>query len=264
MRGPLRFMLGAPPRTILLGTFMPEVREYLARVEDADSARLETPVLNVMGTLAQYRIPLLGGAVFMAGARTLPGALVPMVGPAPTQSNLIGADYTRLQGVKFNGINKVVSTNVVGSTLQQDNHHMGVGISIAPTITGRIGIGHGGSSAGALNIAVPGGLVTQVSYRSRSSASRNLTVTAPEWVDFHGLSRSNSSEYEYRSGSQSITFAQVSSAAATGTISVGADSGGSFFSDAGIRFYTLGTSIDLAEMRTRFNVAVSSLAALGI
>jgi len=69
----------------------------------------------------------------MAGARTLQGALVPLVGPAPTNLNFVSGDYNRKTGLKGNGTSKYLNSNRKIDEDPQDSHHNSVYVTEADT-----------------------------------------------------------------------------------------------------------------------------------
>jgi hypothetical protein len=60
----------------------------------------------------------------LAGPDTLAGALVPLVGPAPTNFNFVAGDYNRVTGLKGNGSNKYLNSNRLANADPLNNTHM--------------------------------------------------------------------------------------------------------------------------------------------
>jgi hypothetical protein len=78
---------------------------YLAAVEAADGGALEPATrlaVNafVKGCKADGIWPAIKASCILAGARTLTGALVPLVGTTPTSFNFVSGDYNRKTGLK--------------------------------------------------------------------------------------------------------------------------------------------------------------------
>jgi hypothetical protein len=76
-------------------TFDADAAAYLRAVEAADGQALETPVKRAVddffkGCKADGTFSALKAACLLCGARTLAGALVPLVGTAPTNNNFRG------------------------------------------------------------------------------------------------------------------------------------------------------------------------------
>jgi hypothetical protein len=93
----------------------PDARTYLLAVEQADGQFLESGVATAINTFvtgckADGIWTAIKASCILAGARTLNGALVPLVGAAPTNFNFVSADYNRKTGLKGNGSNKYLSS----------------------------------------------------------------------------------------------------------------------------------------------------------
>jgi hypothetical protein len=81
-------------------TFDPDAAAYLRAVEAADGQALETPVKRavddfIKGCKADGIWDAIKASCILCGARTLPGALVPLVGTAPSNLNFLPEDYNR-------------------------------------------------------------------------------------------------------------------------------------------------------------------------
>jgi hypothetical protein len=85
-------------------TFDPDAAAYLRAVEAADGQALETPVKRAVddffkGTKADGTFwDALKASCILCGARTLAGALVPLVGTAPTNNNFVAGTTTGRRG----------------------------------------------------------------------------------------------------------------------------------------------------------------------
>jgi len=80
--------------------FDADASTYIEAVEVADGQALETGVryaINdfVIGCKQDGIWDAIKASCIMAGARTLDGALVPLVGTAPTNYNFVAGDYNR-------------------------------------------------------------------------------------------------------------------------------------------------------------------------
>jgi hypothetical protein len=125
MQYPLRLLLSAPPSVRL----QPETTAYVAAVEAQDGQALESTVVAaidafITGCKADGVWNAIKAACILAGARTLNGALVPLVGPAPKGSNFVSGDYNRKTGLKGDGLAKRLDTQykISGSLTGQDLH----------------------------------------------------------------------------------------------------------------------------------------------
>jgi hypothetical protein len=103
-------------------TFDPDAAAYLRAVEAADGQALETPVKRAVddffkGHKGGRDVLGVEGSCILCGARTLAGALVPLVGTAPTNvaDGFVSGDYTR-GGSVFVRSRGAASTNGVFSS----------------------------------------------------------------------------------------------------------------------------------------------------
>ena len=199
------------------------------------------------------------------GARTLDGALVPLVGTAPTNNNFVSGDYNRKTGLVGNNSTKYLNSNRANDADAQNNQHL----------AGYVGEVVGSSSAlfavlGTGSVAIAGSSFMSfrpsdglMSYESRSNAT---------WVDggavtsarFVGISRSGSANFVVRYGASSFTRTQASATPAAGDIFVFArnQSGtGAAFSAQRLSFYSIGESLDLGLLRGRVDSLVSAIGA---
>ena len=102
---------------------------YIDAVEVADGQSLETATryaINnfVIGCKQDGIWTAIKSCCILAGARTLSGALVPLVGTAPTNiSNLfVSGDYNRKTGLKSDGSTKYLNSNY--TLTNRDNAHL--------------------------------------------------------------------------------------------------------------------------------------------
>ena len=80
---------------------------YIKSVEVADAQQLELAVAQainqfVLGCKADGIWSAIKASCILMGARTLTGALTPLVGSAPTNFNFVSGDYARKTGLKGN------------------------------------------------------------------------------------------------------------------------------------------------------------------
>jgi len=112
-----------------LATFDPDAAAYLRAVEAADGQVLETPVKRAVddffrGIKADNTFSAIKAACLLCGARTLAGALVPLVGTAPTNNNFVDADYNRETGLVGNGSTKYLDSGRENDADPQDSKHL--------------------------------------------------------------------------------------------------------------------------------------------
>jgi hypothetical protein len=109
----------------------PDAAAYITDVEAADAAAGQTGGLEertkiaidnfVLGCKADGIWSAIKASCILAGARTLAGALVPLVGTAPTNFNFASGDYNRKTGLAGNASNKYLSVANAGVT-KPSNH----------------------------------------------------------------------------------------------------------------------------------------------
>jgi hypothetical protein len=138
----VRVALSASPRVIALSRASAATRAYITAVEFADGQQLESSVLAPLVEFANWRIPLGGACCMFMGPRTLTGAFVPMIGPAPTGVNLVSGDYSRTLGIKGNATTKSINLNYTnGAYGTQDNRLAGVRVSEKATTNNDVFMG---------------------------------------------------------------------------------------------------------------------------
>ena len=131
-------------------TFDPDAAAYLRAVEAADGQALETPVKRAVddffrGTKADGTFGALKASCILCGARTLAGALVPLVGTAPTNvaDGFVSGDYTRggaTPGLKGDGTS-YLDSNRQASDDPLNDFHLSVHITEASTLPAGMYIG---------------------------------------------------------------------------------------------------------------------------
>jgi hypothetical protein len=254
-----RPLLGRPtPVTLPRGTALdPSAAAYLAAVEIADGQSLEAGVaaainLFVIGCKNDGIWNAIKASCVLAGARTLEGALVPLVGPAPTNVNFVSADYNRRTGLVGNGTTKYLSTNRNNNADPQNSKHLSAFVST-------IGAGFGNSLVAVGNATGRSMILTS----GQMTINRNsfFTASAPVAPSFVGAARADSSSVNVRINSVSTTSSSgPSETPSNENLNVfrrpGAD-----FSNHRIAFYSIGESLNLALLGARVTALINSLGA---
>jgi hypothetical protein len=241
---------------------------YITDVETADGQAMEERVKIaidnfVLGCKADGIWTAIKASCILAGARTLTGALIPLVGTAPTNFNFVSGDYNRKTGLVGDGSTKYLNSNRNNNADPQNSKHLSIFISAAASVDGTVYIGarpDGGSNAGATMLT-----------RSTSSNggvhlhSSTLSTTVSSATGFRGASRSESANYLHRSGSSSVSFAIASESPADRQIAIYAlmqNNNSSIIapSDARLAFYSIGESLDLALLDTRVTDLINAFA----
>ena len=241
-----------------------DAQAYITAVETADGQALETGVKDainafVVGCKADGIWTAIKASCILAGARTLAGALVPLVGAAPTNFNFVSGDYDRKAGLVGNGTTKYLIANRAYNATPANNEHLSVyrsvaaqgnqigGGTISPQCLSRIGY-------------ISSGLYVEL--QSLGNAASSVSYTG-----FMGSSRSSSSSVAFRRGSASVTLSTSSVTRSSTSTSYGvfcanySDLAASGPSASRLAFYSIGESLTLALLDSRVSTLISDLAA---
>jgi hypothetical protein len=256
---------------------------YITAVETADAQALEEgtkiAIDNfVLGCKADGIWTAIKASCILAGARTLTGALVPLVGTAPTNFNFASGDYNRKTGLgDASNTTKYINTNRNASTAdQQNNHHVAVFATSLPDESGNIGpllaARISGSAAGSVQLLNtssfapedPGSSPNKIQFLS-AFGSGDAVFQAKEANRLSGLTRSSSSGYTSRANQiNQLNTSQVSGALANANYIIFARTvggTGELFSRSRLAFYSIGESLDLALLDARVTDLINAFAA---
>ena len=251
----------------------PDAAAYIAAVETADGQALEEKVKIaidnfVLGCKQDGIWSAIKAGCILAGARTLDGSLVPLVGTAPTNFNFVSGDYNRETGLVGDGSTKRLDSNRNNNADPQDSQHLAVYVSTAATSTsgtypiylGADDIASGGAShIGRMNNN------GDLYFRSRQTGI-NFNITKPgNATGFVGMSRSVSTTYNVRRSAATVvpTVAggnMISSTPFNGSIFV-YGSTANYQSNARLAFYSIGESLDLAALDGRVTDLMTAIGA---
>ncbi len=267
-------LLGRPLPITMPGdpyTYDADAEDYIQRVEAADAATLERPVRVAISTLvtglkSDGVWQRLGAACILAGARTLAGILVPLVGPAPSPANFVQADYSRRTGLLGNGSTKTLNSNRAQNADPQDDVHMCVyATSVATNASGfPVYIGVGSGSAGDCHIFVSNN-ATDIQMRMRSATSDTFTGRATA-TGLIGFSRTQGHWCAAIAGASSRQFARASQASRTESTrvfsSLNVSTGvANLHSNARLSWYSIGRAVDLPALQVRLDQYMADLRA---
>jgi hypothetical protein len=240
-----------------------EAADYIRRVEAADSQPLEQGVRVAINTFvvslkADGTWPAIRACCVMMGARTLAGALTPLVGVAPTNANFVSGDYSRRTGLLGNGSTKSLGSNRAQNADPQDDLHMAVYVTAVATNVSQFPIymGVGAGSAGDVHI----GTLTNGSdlfVRMRNSTSDTFSGVATS-VGLLGVARSGANWYAAGAGVTSRTFARASQTPRSESTRVFSGLNVStgvaqLWSNARLSCYSIGRYLDLPMLRARLD-----------
>jgi hypothetical protein len=245
----------------------PDAQAYITAVENVDGQALEIGVRDaindfVVGCKADGIWTAIKASCILAGARTLNGALRPLVGAAPTNFNFVSGDYNRKTGLVGDGSTKYLDSNRTSGDDPLNNFHMsayathvessveGYLLATKENELGRSSIGAGGS----LNITVS------------QQSSQAQGYSRPATPFFIGHSRINGVNYNLQiKGISSVVTA-------TSNLSVTSTKIGVFARNLPdppvavarhrLAFYSIGESLDLALLDARVTTLINAFAAV--
>jgi len=241
------------------GLTEPEAVSYVAAVEAADGEPLEFGVAKaindfVLGCKQDKIWDAIKACCILAGARTLDGALVPLVGAAPTNNNFVDADYDRETGLVGDGSTKYLDSNRNNNADPQNDGHVAV-FATELGSAGRWVNTENLTQAGIYTIAYTG---SSFNLRNRTSAA-DSGIGTPSTNSLTGLSRSISSTYTFRSNGATISINRNSDGLTSGNTYI--YSGGGGYTNPRLAFYSIGESLDLAALDTRVSNLITAIGA---
>jgi hypothetical protein len=246
-----------------------DAQAYITAVEAADSQSLETGVKDainafVVGCKSDGIWDAIKASCIMAGARTLDGALVPLVGTAPTNNNFVSGDYDRKTGLVGDGATKYLDSNRNNNADPQDDHHWAFyKTQVDTTQNCSFGIFDNTSSPQLWSFHLWSTLVKAFLSNNQTGPAfdgGNNNVTG-----FYGTSRASSASYTARlNGSDNTVSA---SSVATQAIPyyvfcrnrVG--TGAEVFASSRLSFYSIGEALDLALLDSRVSTLMTAIGA---
>ena len=240
-----------------------DAQAYITLVEAADSQSLETGVKDainafVVGCKSDGIWDAIKASCILAGARTLTGALQPLVGTAPQPYNFVSGDYDRKLGLEGDGATKYLDSNRADDASPQNDRHFAMYVTTADA-TDNIYMGaYDGSNAVTQRFISSG----NTSWRLSGTTFYNVNSSNP--TGFAGASRASSASFQIRQASTDYT-ASVSSATPSTTnfgVFCRLDSGTTPTSpsDGRLSFYSIGEALDLALLDTRVTSLMAQLA----
>jgi hypothetical protein len=239
-----------------------DVVAYVLAVEAADGQRLEDGVISayesfIVGCKTDSIWSALKASCILAGARTLSGALVPLVGTAPTNANFVSGDYNRKTGLLGNGSTKYLNSNRNNNADPQNSKHLAGYISANSTVIGNLLSSNTGTGSSLL-LEIPSSTQTRCIINGSNTTGINRSIA----TGFVGASRPNGTQMITRQSGSSITHTYSSATPLNSTIGV-YTRGGSVagVSNGRYSFYSIGEHLDLAALDTRISALMTALAA---
>lgn len=244
-----------------------DARAYVAAVRTADGQALESNVAKaidvfVRGCKTDGTWNALTHCALLAGPRTIAGCCVALKGTSPTSNAFLAADYTRKTGLKGSTANtKFLNTNVNHNTFTQNDFHMCVWVTEPMPVNGaQRYIGAGSITIGASNIFANGG---GLQMQNQNSSAQSPGASTDQTTGLIGATRSGSATFTMRWGANSGgAGSRTSQTPYNGNVHVFRDSAiSTLFTDARLAWYSLGSNIDFALLRTRLTTYFADIAA---
>ena len=238
-------------------TFDADALVYITAVETADAQTLETDVKGAINTFvagckADGIWDAMKATCILAGARTLAGALVPLKGTAPTNTNFVSADYNRKTGLLGDGSTKFLDSNRAENIDPLNSIHTVVYLTAA-TPAGKFSI-YGGDGANAT-----GFYGNTIYSRSATPISGGASLNG-----FAGMSRSGASTVAFIRNGATGTSTIASAGRNTTTFNLFRSptyTAGTYHSSGRMAFYSIGEAIDLALFNTRVTNLINEYSA---
>ena len=247
----------------------PDAQAYLQAVEVADNQALEQGVQQavnqfVIGCKNDGIWDAIKASCILAGARTLSGALVPLVGTAPTNYNFVSGDYNRETGLVGDGSTKYLDSNRNNNADPRNSASRGVWISNAQPTGGYVPIGAGFGLTGATRCSTSlDPLISTIRIRTSATMGSNPTDGATS-NSFFGFRRSASNASLLRMNSVDYLRTEASEVPFNGNVFVFADNNAgtaTAYTSSRLAFYSIGESLDLALLDTRVSNLMTAIGA---
>ena len=254
------------------GLTEPEAVSYVAAVEAADGQELEFGVARaindfVAGCKSDGIWDAIKACCILAGARTLNGALVPLVKqPADSAPARFGTEggwnYNRETGLQANGTDNYINSGRNNNADPQNNQHLSVMISTATTSTASTNPIYIGAGALGTEATFMGRLASNGDLYFKSRGADYEAISPGSATGLIGLSRSSSSFYTSRVAGVNLNQNRTSQVPTDRNIFVfaaTADPGRP--SNGRLAFYSIGESLDLAALDTRVSNLITAIGA---
>jgi hypothetical protein len=252
---------------ISLNTYIandPDARNYISAVEAADGSPLEASVKKaidnfIIGCKSDGIWTAIKASCLLAGAKTLNGALVPLVGTAPTNNNFVPVDYDRKTGLLGDGMDKYLSSNRNNNADPQNSKHLSVYCTSSNSrgIT-RCLIGTQTGVGGSIITTNTSSISLRINYASANAGLSNSgSVTG-----FISVTRIDGLGLILRALGNSTVVLNSSTAPLNANINVFSNATLTNFSDGRIAFYSIGENIDLQKLDNRVTDYINAISSI--
>jgi hypothetical protein len=254
-----------PYRFAVVAAYDTDAQAYITAVETADTQALETGVKDainafVVGCKADGIWTAIKASCILAGARTLAGALVPLVGTAPTNVGpFVSGDYDRKTGLIGNGSTKYLSSNRANNADPQNSNHNAVYATSVNATSGTF-IAADGTIAGTNFIG--GGQTAPIFTRSRASAG--TAFASNPVAGLIGTFRAASGSYTIRCNGSNATGSNASTTTESSTVLIfrRGNAASPTYGSHRIAFYSIGEALTLSLLEARLITLINTFAAV--
>jgi len=249
----------------------PDAAAYIAAVEAADTAAGSPGGLEELTKVAIDNFvrgckedgiwTAIKASCILAGARTLAGALVPLVGPAPANVGpFTSSEYNRRTGIQGGSSGKYISTQVDNSSPlygTQNSKHVAIYSPLTSANFSRTYIAGGNT-----RITVAISLQTFLGMAVNSAGINIADTHQLNSTDFPfmGISRSNNLDFIYRARGTNGIATRSSTSPTSGTFALFWD-GATAYTNCRISFYSIGESLHLTLLDARVTDLMNALSA---
>jgi hypothetical protein len=244
-----------------------DAQAYVNAVEVADRERIEDPVrfaINnfVIGCKADGIWTAIKASCILAGARTLAGALIPLVGTAPTNVNFVAGDYNRKTGLVGDGSTKYLAQTT--PTPLQNNVHQSIYLTSGATTIDNPSARLFETHTAQWPTSGTNGR-TQISTNDSVSFTRSRETTgdiaSSVGLGLIGIDRSAAGEYRRRILGANTTISASSTGVPSTTAHVFNNPGLGQYSNARLALYSIGESLNLALLDARVTALINAFGA---
>jgi hypothetical protein len=248
----------------------PDAAAYIAAVETADDQALEEKVKIAIdnffiGCKEDGIFSSLKAACILAAARTIPGALTPLLSsmPAPTlEGSVAGWTYDRINGLKGSGssggANNYLRTNYLAASATRDNNH------IAAWKTTSLA---GGATAYYLGYVSPRALAVGNGGNYNHGGLANPSGLLGAAIGLHGVARQSSANFDIKRPDVALTNVANATSGAPSDTEVyvfnlnNNNNPGTQWCSEPFAFYSAGDFLDLALLDARVTTLINAIGA---
>jgi hypothetical protein len=250
-------------------TYDTDAGNYIQAVEAADGQALESATRKaindfVIGCKQDGIWAAIKASCILSGARTLAGALVPLVGTAPTKNGTAaGWNYDRKLGLKGNAVDNYINSNRAGNADPQDSTHCSVRIE-QPILYLDVPIGSLATSTNRFSQILGDPTAINYTLNAAGTGASSGVALAGNAGGFYGMSRLSATQISIRRSSATVVFSQTSVAMSSQPYFIFArnlDGSPSLYYPDRITFYSIGESLDLARLDSRVTDLINAFGA---